>query len=457
MTPVLVRAVQPVRRWNTLALLKGTRTAILALDVLLLLAVVLGTQVHRAAMQTVGKDTAPTIIDAQRLKSALADMDANAANELLGPPGAATPAAALYDQRRIEASEALIEAAKNTPRGSAGQAPIETLQVTTGTYERLVQEALDLDESAQTDLAVRYYRHAGLMMDYALLPAADQLDQANDAVLERTYKYERLRSFGTRALLLLAGLLLLAALAAAQVFLAKRMRRTLNPALLAATAAALWLTGAAFAGMGGEEHHLKIVKEDAFTSIRALWRARAAAYSANGDESRYLLDPLHAADYEAGFAEKTRLLVDLPSSVTAEQAVAAADRGDTPLNFTGYLADELNNITFPGERAAAFETLAAFERYIAIDEQIRQLERAGRHQDAINLCIGTSEGQSDWAFEQFDAALRKTLDINQAAFEESVKQGFDAVGNLEIEGCVAALAIAVLTVLGLAGRIREYQ
>ncbi len=457
MTPVSVSAAQPIRRWNTLAVLKGTRTAILALDVLLLLAVVLGTQVHRAAMQTVGKDTAPTIVDAQRLKSALADMDANAANELLGPAGAATPAAARYDARRVESSEALIEAAKNTLKGSAGQAPIMTLQVTTGTYERLVQEALDLDEAAQPELAMRYYRHAGLMMDYALLLAADQLDQANDAVLERTYKYEGLRSFGTRALLVLSGLLLLAALAGAQMFLARRMRRTFNPALLAATVAALWLTTTSFAGMGGEERHLKIVKQDAFTSIRALWRARAAAYSARGDESRYLLDPLHAADYEVDFAERTRLLVNLPPATSPDQAIAAAARGDTPLDFTGYLADELNNITFPGERDAALQTLAAFERYMAIDGQIRQLERAGRHQDAVSLCLGTLEGQSGWAFEQFDAALRKTLDINQAAFDQSVKQGFDAVGNLEIEACVAAVAIAVLTVIGLAGRIREYQ
>jgi hypothetical protein len=241
------------------------------------------------------------------------------------------------------------------------------------------------------------------------------------------------------------------------MFLAKRMRRTMNPALLAATVAAFWLTAVAFRDMGNEEHHLKIVKEDAFTSIRALWRARAAAYSANGDERRYLLDPLHAADFEAGFAEKTRLLVNLPPSASPEQAVAAAERGDTPPSFTGYLADELNNITFRGERDAALETLAAFERYIAIDGQIRQLERAGRHQDAINLCIGTSEGQSDWAFGQFDKALQQTLDINQAAFDESVKQGLGAVGNLEIEACVAAVAIAVLTIAGLAGRIREYE
>jgi len=84
-TPVAVGAVQPVRRWSTLALLKGTRMAILALDCLLLLAVVLGTQVHRAAMQTVGRDTARKLsrqTSAKRRMSSLASSSEKAARPL---------------------------------------------------------------------------------------------------------------------------------------------------------------------------------------------------------------------------------------------------------------------------------------------------------------------------------------------------------------------------------------
>ncbi len=455
-----VSKAQPIRQANSLTLLKGMRTAILALDALLLLLVVLGTQAHRAAVRTVGKETAPTIMAAQRIKTSLADMDADAANELLAPPNSAPPSAGDYDKRRVEASEALIEAAKNTSfesNGSAAQTSIETLQVVTGTYERLVQQALDFNDAGQADLAARYYRHAGMMMDEALLPAADQLDRANDAVLERTYREEFLISLGWRTGLALAGLLVLSVLVLTQVFLSNRMHRTFNPPLLAATVVALWLTVSAFAGMGREERQLKIAKEDAFTSIRALSRARADAYSANGDVSRYLLDPTHGADYQAAFFERSRLLVNLLPSTSPEDAVAAAERGDSPLNFTGYLADELNNITFPGEREAAVETLKAYERYAAINVEIRRLENAHRHIDAVALCIGTSPGESDWAFDQFDRALLKTLDINRAAFDQSVTSGLAAVGNLEIEACVASVAIAVLAVLGLAGRIREYQ
>ena len=327
-----------------------------------------------------------------------------------------------------------------------------------GTYERLIQQALDLADSGQPEFAVRYYRHAGLMLDDALLPAADDLDRANDVVLERMYKSESRRSFSSLAVVVLLGLLLLAALVCLQIFLSQRMHRTLNPLLLLATAIALWLTLLASASLGREEHHLKVAKEDAFTSIRALWRARAAAYSANGDESRYLLDPLHAADYDESFFAKTRSLVSLPPSVPASYVIAAAERGSATPGFTGYLADELNNITFAGERVAAVQMLEDFERYMAIDAEIRRLERSGQHQAAINLCVGSSEGQSDWAFAQFDQALLRTLQINQTAFDQAMKQGLDEVGEgLEIKAAVAVVLIAILVALGLAGRMREYE
>jgi hypothetical protein len=294
-------------------------------------------------------------------------------------------------------------------------------------------------------------------MNRTLLPAADALDRANDAEMERTYTEESRHSLIARVLVFLIGMLTLALLVATQVFLARRMHRLLNPFLVAATLVTLWVTFSSFGSFGEEERHLKVAKEDAFTSIRALSRARAVAYAANGDESRYLLDHVDAAEYEKGFFEMSRLLVHLPQSTDVRQAIAAAAQGGTTPGFTGYLADELNNITFPGEREAAVATFAAFERYLAVDAQIRQLERAGQHQEAVALCTGSSEGQSDWAFDQFDQALLKTLAINRSAFDRSVQEGFSVVNHLEITAAVAAALVAILVALGLAIRIREYE
>src|ERR1700692_553748 len=80
-----------------------------ALDVLLLIAAIMGARVHRQAMQAIGKDSAPSIVHAQHIKTALADMDANAANELLGKPNQMIEAGRAYEDRRKEAATALIE------------------------------------------------------------------------------------------------------------------------------------------------------------------------------------------------------------------------------------------------------------------------------------------------------------------------------------------------------------
>jgi hypothetical protein len=458
MATALAQPARPVpHRWNTLQLLKGCRMVMLALDALLLLAVVLGTHVHRDAMRVVGKDTAPSIIDAQHIKTSLAAMDADLANELLVPAGMAPPSPGDYDKRRVEASEALIEAARNITYGDKEKEPIETLQMTTGTYERLAQQARDFEDDGQRPMSVRSYRAAGIVMDGTVLPAADDLDKANNDVLEQTYKDEALHSFGARAFLALSGLLMLLALIATQLYLSQRTRRTLNPLLLLASLLTLWLTVYAFASMGREEHDLKVANEDAFTSVHALWRARATAFSANGNESRYLLDPTDAGEYQNDFVAEANALAHIPQGTPPGQVEDAAARGALTPGFTGYLADELNNITFPGEREAAVKTLVAFERYLAIDAQIRQLERSGQHQRAIELCVGTSEGQSDWAFEQFDNALVATLEINQRAFDSAVNEGLAAVSNLEIKAVITAVLIAGLAFLGLAPRIREYQ
>jgi hypothetical protein len=443
-------------KWNTLRILKVSRGALLALDLLLLLAVVLGARVHRSAMQTVGKDAAPSIIAAQHIKSALADMDANAANELLGPSGTMQEAISAYEARRVEASKALIAAAENITYGESERKPILALQLGLGSYERLIQKARDGHDSGGSGAAVAAYRDAAALMDGVLLPAADALDQANHQVLEMTYQSQSSRSFAARAFVLIAGAFELLGLAAVQVMLSNRMHRTVNPALLGATLFTLILTVYAWQAMERERYHLRVAKEDAFTSIHALWRARAVAYQANGDESRLLLDPPNSKGHEDAFMAKSASLASLPTDRSREQVIATLRRGAHVNGFTGYLADELNNITFDGERAAAIQSLVTWESYLDIDAKIRSLQRQGQTRQAVELCLGNAQGQSNWAFDQFDRALLATLDINQKAFDASVDKGLSAIGSLEIKALAVAIVIALLCFAGMAPRIREY-
>ena len=136
--------------------------------------------------------------------------------------------------------------------------------------------------------------------------------------------------------------------------------------------------------------------------------------------------------------------------------MAAAREAHGVEGLSGYLGDELNNITFPGERDAALLALADWQRYVAIDGRMRQMERGGQHREAVALCTGEGTGESDWAFRQFDDALSQTLALNQSAFDAAIGTGFGALRNLEGEATVLAIAIAGLVFLGFAPRLREY-
>src|ERR1700757_1423271 len=101
-------ASQALVRWTTPQLLQGSLYLTWGVSALLLLVTLFGVQQQRHSIKTVGKDTTPSIIAAQHIKAALADMDANVANELLAQPGENLEAVKTSEERRQEAIKALV-------------------------------------------------------------------------------------------------------------------------------------------------------------------------------------------------------------------------------------------------------------------------------------------------------------------------------------------------------------
>jgi hypothetical protein len=436
-------------------LLKVVLAGIWVLALLFFVAVRAGVGEHRLAMKTIGEDSAPSIIAAQKIKSNLADMHSNAANVLLHKPGAGKQALADYEKRRVEATDGILAAAGNITYGEAERGPLRKLLNALGRYEAVVAQALVLHNRGEADFLAQH-RQADRVMSKEILPAADDLDKANRDMMDRGYTSVRRSSRWASFAVLLAGVALLAVLAVVQFFLFRRMRRVINPGLAAATALALVFLGYTLVVFGLQRSALKTAKEDAFESIHALWRARAEAYDANGDESRWLLDRKQAGAYDKAFSAKSAKLVQLPAGTSYEALLAEVKRNSLPAGFKGYLADELRNITFAGERDAAVQSLQTFVRYIDIDAQIRRLEKEGKHDEAVALCLGTKEGESNWAFDRFDEALGKTIDINQREFDAAVKRSFAGLAPLDWLAPLAVLGVAALALGGLWPRLREY-
>jgi hypothetical protein len=259
------------------------------------------------------------------------------------------------------------------------------------------------------------------------------------------------------------GTLLAAALIALQLHLAGRFQRLVNPALAAATVLTIAFVAVTAVRLNAESGQLKVAKQDAFDSIQALSLARAVSYDANADESRYLVDPGRAAQYEQAFLGKSQQIANVgPVGISGYDPALAADiqayqRDNSVVRFGGYLGAEFRNITFPGEREAAVATLLAFQRYERDDRTMRALSKSNLAA-AVAYDIGTASSQSDGAFSQYDAALSSVIAVNTNAFAVAVRDGEAGAAGWDL--VLPALAVVLLVTLTLAGvrpRLAEYR
>ncbi|HEY9705590.1 MAG TPA: hypothetical protein V6C58_24340, partial [Allocoleopsis sp.] len=397
-----------------------------------------------------------SVITAQKIKDALAGMDANAVNELLEKSGQNAEAVAGYNERYEAFAERLIDAAKNITYESERK-PIQTMILSLDDYLMRIQRARDFNEQGKTQEVLKTYQEAADIMDDQLLIAADLLDDINFKALEKTYTNYVLSYITIMLLIAISGLFLLVSLIRLQIFLNYKMKRLLNPMLLAASGITLMFLVYVMSALQRSFADIKVAKEDAFTSVHVLRKSRALAYMANADESRYLLDKGNAVNHEKAFFSKIAQIIEFPPGQNFDQVIQTLNQGQKVPGLKGYLADELNNITFPGEKESVLETLRTLKVYVEIDKEIRQLEESGQHSAAIALCTGYQPQQSNWAFEEFKKAHQKTLDLNLNQFEQNIKKGEEELKNFEITTSLVMFLVGVFTLLGLKPRIKEYS
>jgi hypothetical protein len=186
------------------------------------------------------------------------------------------------------------------------------------------------------------------------------------------------------------------------------------------------------------------------------------SYDANADESRYLVDPGRAAQYQQAFLVKSDQIADVgPVGIFCYDAALAADiraydHDNSDVRFGGYLGAEFRNITFPGERAAAVRTLLAYQVYERDDRVLRGLAKSDRTA-AVAFDIGTAASQSDGAFNRYDAALSSVIAINSRAFSAAVAAGQGGIGwDVGFPAGVAVI-LALLVLAGVWPRLAEYR
>src|SRR6202020_140821 len=414
--------------------------------------------------QSIGNHDAPAVNSTTGLYFSLNDMDAQVANVLL-VGGDATLAADRAKNMKISASDRapadadLTQALATSDGNAAAQRELRSALDGVGQYEALAADALLTDQQARSSVgrapaaSLAYYQQATDLMRTSILPSVSSLTNVSASKLDASYSDGTSTAWTTVGVVIGAGVALIAILVGLQLYLSARFRRLVSPALVAATLVGLVLVITAATRLSAEADHLKVAKQDAFDSILALTQARAVSYDANADESRYLVDPARAAQYQQAFLTKSQQLADVGNvgifSYDAALAtdIRAYDADNSDVRFGGYLGAEFRNITFPGERAAAVRTLLAYQVYERDDRKLRALAKTNLAA-AVAFDIGTAPGQSDAAFNTYGADLSSVIAINSTAFADAVQAGpgdtptwnvvFPAAGAVLLAGLVLA-------------------
>ncbi len=407
----------------------------------------------RHAMKTIQSDAAPSIIAALEIRALLADLDSSAANYLLDSAEHSSQASQVFETQRIKAATRLVESAQNITYGDAEKVPVVAIATDIGRYLELYGEAHYRHDNKDLPGAIATYRMATDLMHSKILPAAEALDKANKDMMNDVYDAQSSASGSSEALAIVTGGALGFALLWTQVFFYHRTRRILNLPLVIATVLVAVFSGYLVSRFGAARADLKLAKEDAFESIHTLWKARAIAYDANGDESRFLLDAERERLYADSFKAKVSQLTTTPEFPKAYEAEVNRLKSGKQVVARGLFADEFNNVTFDGERDAAIAMAKTFAVYYASDVQLRALQQKGDRAGAIRLCLGRSNEE----FARFDAATSSVIRLNMDVFQRVLSDGDRGLKNAEWLDPFFAIAIALLGFLGIRARLREYR
>jgi hypothetical protein len=400
-------------------------------------------QSQRTALQALSQETMPSILTTLRLRDSLASLDASLANELLLPPGQNAEATQSIQERQIKIANYQISLIGKLKDGNPERRLITRLQVDMGNYLMAAQRARDWNSQGNKPELLKAYREAELLLDRQLMPAAEALGQLKSARLESVYRSYQTQAEIDRSGLLITALVLMGSLGTLQLFLSYRTRRTLNPALLAATTIALLFWLQLFWTIGTANQQIAAIKTESFAALRVLRQARTLAYSAHADISRSLLDRGESVRHDRNFNDR---ILKLTGSENYQSM-----RGDQGL--LGQIYPQLSE----SEKPIFQSTLTSLTSYWKIREQIQIWAQIGNQAQAIALATGYQNNQLNGAFESVLELNNKLIEISVSNLDKSVSDATKNLAGFDWKAPIAFGLIAALTILGLRPRIQAYE
>ncbi len=363
-------------------------------------------------VQAVGRDTAPSIIAAEKIQACLASADADGLNAALI---SALPQSKQWKRYRDDmncAHSELITASQNIPSGYIDRNLIFNIESVLGAYEYSMGQA---GGDNAGPLA------SDQMFQQQIHPDSSQLDFSTYGRLNKLYQQHRAAIGWQMPFVWIGLLLLIVALGAAQWYLFRRTRRVINIGFAVASVLTILVLVYSAIVLNASESQLRDAKQKSLDNINALWSARATAYDMNALESLYMLhygDATHLAGDEQTFTTFAHSIVNIDPL----NAVIYAENHQP---FGGSLGAELSHISYPGERDAAVKAVDAWAAYINIDKQMRELMNVSDAGQASYFNKHFLQDQSSLAFNQFDQAIGRVIAIDQSHFDDQINSALN--------------------------------
>ncbi|GAB3468132.1 hypothetical protein GCM10027436_83770 [Actinophytocola sediminis] len=390
--------------------------ALVLMSVLVGVLTALGVRGRSAALDDLAQRSGPLSVAAQDTYRALSDADATATSAFLSSGAEPAELRDRYatDIARAEAAIAVAIAAREPAEVSTQDGPLAVLSARLSVYTGLIETAR-ANNLQGFPVGAAYQQEASHLMRTELLPAAEELYRTETARVAADQE----RAEGFPVVEVILGIVALAVLVIAQLYLRRATRRMFNIGLLVATGAALvsliWVVIAVL----GVSHNVAQSRDDGSTRINQLTETRIAALTARADETLTLVARGSGTAFEDDYQR---------------------------------IADQLGGLL---ERAGLPDAQAAWTDWHAVHDQIREADDAGEYGQAVTLAVGEDGARAH--FDAVDGDLAIALGDTNRVFTDEISQASNAVTGTVIGVIVLAVLMAVGSAVGIWQRLKEYR
>jgi hypothetical protein len=404
----------------------------------LLVSLVVTDQLSNA--RRIADEAEPTILNARRIQTSLAEANAAAATALLIGGVEDETQRDVYDQSLLTATEALEEAtrlADEAPADGDGARTDADGDRLAPTLSSNIVEYASLIETARANnrqgfpVSAAYLSAASALLENEIYPQTDAI--ANDSAREYRDAYNRQRGLalvlGVMSIVLVVAVVLM--LVYVQFQLRRRFNRTLNLPLLGAAllaiGLALWMTLAMASQLG----HLTAARDDGYAGTRLYLDLRGTGFGAKADQARFLIARGAGDAFDDDFEQRSAMIEAL--------------RSDLDLH-----AEDSNTAQAQELAILAYDAWLSYDQ---VHDEIVEADDSGERELAVDLAQVDAEA----SFERFDLATAEALDTNNQRFTSEMTAARRAMRWLRFGSLVVAILIAGLAAYGIQLRIDEYR